>query len=961
MATLLWPARDIRILLVPPETSATRKVTDVQQPLTGFQLRQRRQRPTWLFLLAILALVAAGADFRPAAAQEVEFPGPVPIPGIGDVSCGARVPWDSEGRDFLMLGNDIGFVNLVRLLSGDQNFSLFSRLFLGGRVVWLGPWENADEGTQGLVAATADPDRVFFLKIQTTTPIISILHTVDLPEDPGSLVFCGPLLPGGSELAVSLPGIDQVAFLDNAAGSWSVRQILAAGDGPQALAALDLEDDGIREVISADRGVLSGSLGIFRREGAAAWQRQGQVEVAGWPALVRAWDTDDDLRDELAVTLADRAEVLFLEADGGQLTPAGQATLSLPAESLHFCRVAGGGLGLFTAVRGRGLVEFFTPGNDGWQLVESYFAGCLPAGLVSGDIDGDGRGDLACLGSLDAPTTLLYGRDGPGFWGYPALALSATPGLSALADFDADGRPDLVVVGAEQALLSLFRGQANGGLAPTPTDQPLAFLAGGPTAVEADGSPGAELALLDFYFGMLRIFDHSEEGGFQPLTERALFPLPRRLRVADLDGDGFDDLYMVRPSTSDLLVVHGDGAGNFGDDVTLDLPTGAEDLLAVALDQDGLLDLVVADGVGRVYTCLQEATGSFAVRGQVLAGLGARYLAAGDLDGDGDLDIVVANRTDESLTCLENNGSGDLVRRVGSLPLTGTPLGLHCADLNQSGLDDVLVSLGEEGELALILSLEGWTFGAGARFPAGFSTGSFRCEDFNLDGIPDVLALDQSLNLGVTLLNLDRSLVAVEASALAGACADGGLVAEVRPDRPGAWDLDLGRGEAWLPLVRAGQALRGRLDTRGAGWVLTVTAAELAQVPAPDRAWTLRLTVGAGADRESLTLELGSGCSGAGTLPGTDLLDWDRAPWPNPFNPVVRSRINLSRPAHVTATVHDLAGHRVALLLDADLAAGAHDLAWDGRARGGPAAAGLYVLKVAGPGAVLARKILLLK
>lgn len=934
---------------------------DVHQPFTRSGNRSSRPGRTVLALLAVLALGVAGTGPRSASALEVDFPGPVPIPGIGDVNCAARVPWDQDGQDFLMLGNDIGFVNLVRLISGDQNFSLFTRYFLGGRVVWLGTWENPDDGKPGLVAATVDPDRVVFLQIQQVAPVISVLHSVDLPEDPGTLTFCGPSLPGGQELAVSLPGIDQVAFLDHGDGVWALRQVLDAGDRPLSLAALDLEEDGIREIISADQGALSGTLGIFRRGGAGSWSRVGQIEAGGWPAIVQAWDVDDDGRAELAVVLADAPQVLFLEGEGGQLVSSGQATISLPAQSIYFCRVAGGQVGMFSATRARGLVEFLTPGGDGWQLRESYYAGCLPAGLVSADINGDGRDDLVSLGSIQAPTTVMYGREGPGFWGHPALTLHAPPGLAEVADFDADGRQDLVVVGSEQPLLSLFRGDADGGLAPVPVDQQLAFLAGGPVAVEAGGGPGPELALLDFYTGQLHILAYDAQVGFQPLTARQLISLPRRLRSADLDGDGHDDLYMCRPASGDVLVLFGDGAGAFGNDSFLDMPTGAEDVLAVAMNQDGLLDLVVVDGVGRVYTCLQDAEGSFAVQSWALAGLGAKYLAAGDLDGDGDQDIVVANRTEESLTILENNSAGGLVRRVGSLPLGGLPLGLYCVDLDQSGHTDVLVNIGDEGELALILGLGNWTFGSAIPFSVGVSTSSFHLGDFNLDGSIDVLNLDQSLQLGVTLLNQDRSLVAVDAGALSAACSDEEFSASVSPDRPGPWDLDLGCDGTWLSLVREGQARLGRLEPQGGRWLLTIGADDLVAALPGGRPWTLLLTVGEGSERESLALELVAGCGWAGDRPGTDLLAWAAAPWPNPFNPRVQSTISLVRPAHVRAAIHDLAGRRVALLLDEDLPTGTHTLAWDGRETGRPAAAGLYLLKVEGPGAVLTRKIMLLK
>jgi hypothetical protein len=62
---------------------------------------------------------------------------------------------------------------------------------------------------------------------------------------------------------------------------------------------------------------------------------------------------------------------------------------------------------------------------------------------------------------------------------------------------------------------------------------------------------------------------------------------------------------------------------------------------------------------------------------------------------------------------------------------------------------------------------------------------------------------------------------------------------------------------------------------------------------------------------------------------------------PNPFNPRTAIVFDLPRAGAVHLSVYDVSGHRVRTLLrGAPIAAGRHELAWDGRHDGGRRLAG---------------------
>lgn len=83
---------------------------------------------------------------------------------------------------------------------------------------------------------------------------------------------------------------------------------------------------------------------------------------------------------------------------------------------------------------------------------------------------------------------------------------------------------------------------------------------------------------------------------------------------------------------------------------------------------------------------------------------------------------------------------------------------------------------------------------------------------------------------------------------------------------------------------------------------------------------------------------------------------------PNPFARETRFTVDLPAAAAVEVAVHDLSGRRVATVFRGPLPAGPHSFEWDGRDDGGGRAAhGVYFLRLAAGGAMVARKVVVLR
>lgn len=890
-------------------------------------------------LLVVLAGLAG-----PAPAHAVEFPGPVPIELNGAVRTAVPVPVEGEG-DLLVVGLGSGDLVVLRYAAGAGILVFVDRIELGAEIVAVTPVGPAAGGGRELLVATRSPDRLFTVTAGTADPYLTLVGTSLLEEEPGPMAAAAD-----GRVFMVMPGIDTVLRLERSGDAWTVAASFPAGDRPVDLAAADLDGDGADEILVAAEGPLSRAVMLYRRSGDDL-ELQGQVVLEAGPSALAVVEGDVPGAEAVAVVSRDTALTWTVAESGAQLAVIGRQALTVPAAGVISAVLGDGQAGLLTASPDRGLVESHRRGDGAWELVGGYFPGCRPWGLAAGDLNGDGVGDVVGLGGDSRLLTVMFGSSEGTFWGFPALALPGQPGSLNLADFDGDGLEDLAVMVADAGTLAVFPGEPGGGIGPAPLVQSLFPLPGAVTAMDAEAGGAAELVAFDPIAMLIHVM-RREGDAFVSMDQLAPRAAVDILLAGDVDADGHEDLVALLRNAPEISVFYGRGDGTFLDPVTFGFGLLAEQIVLVDLDADGLLDLVAADGINRIETALNVDGRSFVAGEMLNVGIGLRRLETGDLDGDGDEDVVVVTPADRTLSFLENMGNGTLVRTAGSIALEDRPESAVVADLDADGRNDVAVNLRGAGAIGVLFKLADGSWSPLASFAASGDVAQFAASDLNADGAVDFLTLDWLLQLGLTMLNIDRGDVPAALPALQATCDGDGEAVLMRTGEAVRWRLEAVAGGSRQDVAADGQALRGDLERVGDAWrwrpdALLTAAGRL----------ELRLVVEgtSGLVVHEAVLEA---CREAG---GPSALSWARSPWPIPFNPTVQAAFATTRPGRVQAAVHDLRGRRVALLLDEDLPAGSHALTWDGRDGGRPAAAGVYLLRVTGQGTALTARLVLLK
>jgi hypothetical protein len=291
---------------------------------------------------------------------------------------------------------------------------------------------------------------------------------------------------GKPDIAVACSGLNKVdILLGDGTGHFSAApgSPITVGDNPRSLVEGDFNGDGNKDIAVGDVSDTVGNNAIWvllgDGTGRFATAPGSPLQVDVYPYSEAVADFNGDGRPDLAIAIdgdhGDGNVTVLLGSGLGGFNPAPGSpfTVGLHPRSVTVGDFNGDGKMDLAAANAYSsdVSVLLGDGSGGFTpaLGSPIAAGAGPLGIAAGDLNGDGKLDLAVADSSGPNTSVLLGDGSGGFvpaTGSP-FAGESYPSSVALGDFNGDGRPDMAVPNYADNDVSIYLNQ--GGVTITPS------------------------------------------------------------------------------------------------------------------------------------------------------------------------------------------------------------------------------------------------------------------------------------------------------------------------------------------------------------------------------------------------------------------------------------------------------------------------------------------------------------
>jgi len=313
------------------------------------------------------------------------------------------------------------------------------------------------------------------------------------------------------------------------AASFAAPQIYATGSGPHYIKIADIDGDGKLDVIVTNTSTSSNNISIFRNTstpGSITFAAKVNFGAGGsGPYDLGIADIDGDDKPDVVIT--------------------NQNTTS------------------FTVLRNKSV-----KGTLSFSSAATFSIGYIPLRLFTGDIDGDGKPDVATISYFSGFISVFHNTATPGIINSSSFAtpsnINLGAGITAInaADIDGDGKPDLLATNSNTNLLSVYRNTSAPGTITFASNTDFGTDST-PEDIEVgdiDGDGKVDIIVANYGAGSLSIFRNAAVSGTisaSSLAGRVSFAAgtsPSGMAIGDLDGDQKPDIALVNGGASTVSI-----------------------------------------------------------------------------------------------------------------------------------------------------------------------------------------------------------------------------------------------------------------------------------------------------------------------------------------------------------------------------------------------------------------------
>lgn len=642
---------------------------------------------------------------------------------------------------------------------------------------------TADTNPRFVIADDFNKDGVLDLAVANEGSVLT-LH-FGIPATPGTFAAAVQFDADSAPVALASGDINQDGFPDllvanrdsdnvsvllhnsGAPSTFLASTEFTVGTAPSSVALADVNQDGLLDIVATNAGSDNLSVLLQDSSNPGSFLAAQNTALGASPSSLVSGDFNRDGRPDFAVTEQTAGTVSLILADHqnpGQVLAPIPTTLSAGLVALASGDINRDGLLDLVAVNATAnsatVLNNIQAADCGFRIGGSvaFPVGANPNGVVTADVNNDGRPDLVVVNNSDQTLSLLFGSGDGAFSSSGLLSTGNGPGSIAKADLNGDGQDDFVVANVTSNTVTVLNqtgpGQYQSGA--TISTNSLGSVAAG--FVDSDGRQDLAFTNPADDTASLLLQDPSNPGAFlAPITVNT-GGNPGALALADLNNDLHGDLAVANVNSSSVTVFIQDENNPMSFlDTTLAVGTTPSAVRLADFNGDNFLDLIVTnqgDNTVTVYPHDSANPGSFLAPLTLSVGSEPVGVEVFDINSDGFADIVTVNQGNNSLSILtQDSANPGSFLGAQTLILSGLSVALSSGDFDGDGRSDLAVVL-QDCNHVQVLRQGPSGFTTATRVSVGGNPGDLTVGDFNLDGRPDFASVQGNANnFSVSLQN----------------------------------------------------------------------------------------------------------------------------------------------------------------------------------------------------------------